>query len=198
MPGGAIDTVRLWGLIDRMRAGDPAAREGLLRAYYARLETLTRQMLLRYPGVRRWDDTGDVLHPALLRLLRALAEVRPDSTRAFLGLAALQIRRELLTLAQRYASRLGRRVGRAPAAERPASSEHPDKASDQRDLERWSAFHAGVDQLPEEEREVVSLVYYHGLGQEQAAALLGVTDRTVRRRWRRAMTRLHRDVEPGR
>src|SRR5262249_9592432 len=101
MTSAAIDTVRLQTLVDRMRAGDQAARDELVSGYYARLEQLTRQMLRNYPGLRRWEDTGDVLHPALLRLLRALDEVQPASTRAFLGLAALQIRRELLNLAER-------------------------------------------------------------------------------------------------
>src|SRR5262245_52572469 len=102
-----IDTVQLQGLVDRMRAGDLAARDELLRGYYARLERLARQMLRAYPRVRRWEETGDVLNPALLRLLRALEDVRPESTRAFLGLAALQIRRELLNLYQHYYGPLG-------------------------------------------------------------------------------------------
>jgi RNA polymerase sigma-70 factor (ECF subfamily) len=64
-------------------------------------------------------------------------------------------------------------------------------AEDPGDLERWTAFHEAVDGLPEEEREVVGLLFYHGLTKEQAAALLDVSERTVQRRWRAAMTRVH-------
>ena len=43
-------------------------------------------------------ETGDVLQNALVRLLRAIEEVKPQTPRDFLTLATLQIRRELLDL----------------------------------------------------------------------------------------------------
>ena len=46
--------------------------------------------------------------------------------------------------------------------------------------------------LPAEERDVVGLLFYHGLPQAEAAALLGVTVRTVQRRWQAALVKLHR------
>jgi hypothetical protein len=45
---------------------------------------------------------------------------------------------------------------------------------------------------PMEEREVFDLLWYHALTQAEAAELLQVTDRTVKRRWRSARLRLHR------
>jgi RNA polymerase sigma-70 factor (ECF subfamily) len=50
----------------------------------------------------------------------------------------------------------------------------------------WTEFHEQVDALPEEEREVFNLVWYQQLTHEQAAGVLGVTTRTVRRRWQDA------------
>src|SRR3954469_15290100 len=88
--------------LDRMRAGDREAREELLRALGHWLENLARRMLRGYPQVRRWAETGDVLQNALLRLLRALEVVRPESTRDFFNLAAVQIRRELIDLARHF------------------------------------------------------------------------------------------------
>src|SRR5947209_2117063 len=93
---------RIQGCLERLRAGDPSARDELFRQAGGRLERLARRMLRDFPGVRRWAQTGDVLQSALVRLLRALAEVRPASAREFLGLAAEQIRRELLDLARHY------------------------------------------------------------------------------------------------
>ena len=67
------------------------ARDELIRGFQGRLELLARKMVGRDPRVARWVDAEDVLQNALLRLLRALEAVRPDSTRAFFGLAAEQI-----------------------------------------------------------------------------------------------------------
>src|SRR5437868_627680 len=94
--------LHLW--LDRVQKGDLTARDELLKSVVHRLERLARKMLGRFPSVRGWADTGDVLQSALMRLLRALQEVRPPSVRDFFGLAAEQMRRELLDLA-RQASR---------------------------------------------------------------------------------------------
>src|SRR5438445_5611148 len=95
-------TVQLLGWLERMRAGDLTAREALFGHVCERLRRLTRKMLKGYPGVQRWAETDDVLQNALLRLLRALQEVWPASTREFFGLAAEQMRRELLDLARHF------------------------------------------------------------------------------------------------
>src|SRR5579864_4284153 len=183
MPEEAVNTVQLNDWVDRMQAGDLAARDELLRRTYARLERLARKMLQRYPTVQSFAETGDVLQNSLLRLLRALQEVRPHSTREFFGLAAEQMRRELLDLARHYTS--GKRGGvcKPLAAANSDSSMQldPAEAREPDDLERWCAFHEVVEQLPAEEREVVGLIYYHGWSQAEVAALFQITDRTVRR-----------------
>jgi RNA polymerase sigma-70 factor (ECF subfamily) len=45
--------------------------------------------------------------------------------------------------------------------------------------------------LPDEEREVVNLLFYGGLTQQEAARVLGVSLRTVKRRWQSARCRLY-------
>jgi len=57
---------------------------------------------MRYPSVGRWVEVEDVLQGSLMRLLRALESVQPTSTRAFFGLAAEQMRRELLDLGRHF------------------------------------------------------------------------------------------------
>src|SRR5437660_12900850 len=90
------------GWVDRLNRGEPDAREQLLSHASDRLTRLTRKMLRDYPGVRRWEQTDDVLQNALLRLCRALRDVTPPTARDYFRLAALQIRRELLDLARHY------------------------------------------------------------------------------------------------
>ena len=91
----------------------PAARTDLLAHACRRLECLTRQMLRGYAMVHRWEQTGDVLQAAMIRLCKALDEVQLKSVRHFYRLAALQIRRELLDLARHYSGPEG--IGSQPS-----------------------------------------------------------------------------------
>ena len=188
-------SARLQGYLERLRAGDRAARDELFRHVAGRLERLTRKMLQGFPGVHRWEQTGDVLQGALVRLLTALEDVRPASPREFFGLTAEQVRRELIDLARHHfgpqgagahhASAAGRADSLAPAHERPDLTYEPSA------LAGWCEFHEQVRELPEQEREVVDLLFYQELPQAQAAGLLGVTVRTVQRRWQSALLRLN-------
>lgn len=42
---------------------------------------------------------------------------------------------------------------------------------------------APVSVLPEEQREIVNMLFYEGLTQDEAAAILGISIRTLKRRW---------------
>jgi RNA polymerase sigma factor (sigma-70 family) len=180
--------------IERLHGGDASARDELLAHASERLTRLTRKMLRDFPGVRRWEETDDVLQNAVMRLCRALGEVQPPTVVDFFRLAATQIRRELLDLARRYAGAHGRganragadRAGKAPAA-RP---DPPDTTRDPDRLAAWTDFHRQVEALPAEEREVFDLLFYQGLSQAVAAAVLGVAEITIKRRWRAARMRL--------
>ncbi len=195
------DTFRLHAWLERIRAGDRAARDELLRHFCARLERLARKMLRHFPHVAQWVQTDDVLQNSLLRLLRALEHVQPDSTRAFFALAAEQMRRELIDLARHYFGPHGPGTHQAGATQGGATAtylpEPPDRADDPADLEQWCQFHQEVERLPNEEREVVGLIFYHGWPQAQVAQLLQMSVRTVRRRWESAMVLLHQALRGG-
>ncbi len=194
MADATPQTEQLRGWLVRLRAGDPAAPEELLRHVSDRLQRLTRHMLRGHPAVKRWAQTDDVLQGALLRLLRAAQQVEPGSMREFFALAAQQIRRELIDLARHFCGPQGAGTHHATpdpddggdwAAEWPANADKPES------LAEWSDFHAQIERLPDEQREVVDLLYYQGLSQAEAAALLDVTVRTVQRRWHAALVHLH-------
>jgi RNA polymerase sigma-70 factor (ECF subfamily) len=145
--------------------------------------------------VSRWEESADILQNAVLRLLRALEQAEMTSVRNFFGLAAEQMRRELLDLARRYRSR--RLQGPSHAAERGGTDpgvsvpEPPDATDDPDDLEKWCAFHEAVARLPEDQREVVGLIYYHGWKQAEVAEHMHVSKRSVQRYWAAAMVTLH-------
>jgi RNA polymerase sigma-70 factor (ECF subfamily) len=195
MSGSSLHTTQLRRWVERIRAGDHSAREEMLRAAHARLERLARKMLRRFPAVSRWEESSDLLQNAVLRLLGALGDVEPTSVRDFFGLAAEQMRRELLDLARRYRSR--RVCGPSHAAgpdgtkSRVSAPEPAAPAEDADDLDRWCAFHEAVERLPVEQREVVGLIYYHGWTQAEVAEHLGISKRTVQRHWAAAMVKLH-------
>jgi RNA polymerase sigma-70 factor (ECF subfamily) len=195
MPDSSLHTTQLRRWVERLRAGDRSAHEEMLRATHARLERLARKMLRRFPDVGRWEETGDLFQNAVLRLLRALQDVEPTSVRDFFGLAAEQMRRELLDLARRYRAQGIAGPSRAAAAarsdSRAAPPDPPAPAEDPDELEKWCAFHEAVERLPVAEREVVGLIYYHGWTQTEVAEHLSVSKRTVQRHWAAAMLTLH-------
>jgi RNA polymerase sigma-70 factor (ECF subfamily) len=190
----SLQTAQLHRWVERLREGDRAAADELLRTAGGRLERLARRMLRGFPNVQRWDDTSDVLQSALMRLLRTLGAVRPESIRDFYNLAAVQIRRELLDLARHFGGPHGLGANHAsipsaggslpPAHERVVWDEDPGE------LERWQQFHEAVERLPVEERAVVELRVYHGWEEAPIAELLQVSERTVRRWWRSASRKL--------
>jgi RNA polymerase sigma factor (sigma-70 family) len=173
-------TVEIQRWLDRLRAGDPAARARLLDTAGDRLHRLARKMLRDYPRVRRWEGTGDVCQNATLRLWRALEDVRPATPRDFFRLAALQIRRELINLAEHYFGPHGggaNHASVAPAADpnnrSPQVLEPPDRSNDPGRLLFWAEFHRQVEALPEREREVFDLLWYQELTQAEARRLAG-------------------------
>jgi RNA polymerase sigma-70 factor (ECF subfamily) len=190
-------TTIIQGWVDRLRQGDDSARAALLGCAAERLARLTRKMLKGYPGVARWEEPDDVLQNALIRLDRALKVVTPPTARDFFRLAAAQVRRELIDLARHYQGPRGlgahhvTHAGNDGSTGEPAMAPSaPDTTFDPGRLAAWTDFHRAVDHLAEADRELFDLLWYQGLTQAEAAAILGVTERTVNSRWLAARVRL--------
>jgi RNA polymerase sigma-70 factor (ECF subfamily) len=193
----ADNSTALQSLLDRALEGDDGAYEELIGDASERLRRLTHRMLAGFPHVRRWEETDDVLQAALVRLYRSLGAVRPESTKAFFGLAATQIRRQLIDLARHYYGVYGEGAlhhtdpGRQAADDPGGVLARASLADQPEDLLEWTAFHEAVDELPEEEKEAFSAVWYGGLSQKDVAKLLGVSERTIIRRMNRARLAIH-------
>jgi RNA polymerase sigma-70 factor (ECF subfamily) len=112
--------------------------------------------------------------------------------RDFINLAVLQIRRELIDLARPYdgPEGLGRHHLSQAGSDGSGTATNPLEASADTNnparLAAWTEFHTQVEALPDEEREVFNLLWYHGVPQHEAARLLGVTERVPKHRWRSA------------
>src|SRR5262245_54674860 len=74
-------------LMRRAQGGDQQAHNRLIARACERLRPLASRMLKGYPGVRRWEQTADVLQNALMRLHKVLSCMVPESSRHFWNLA---------------------------------------------------------------------------------------------------------------
>lgn len=185
-------TFRIQNCLERMRDGDASAQDELIRQAMARLERLSRKLYADFPGLQRWVGSDDVLQGAYMRLSRALAASAPDSPRAFFRLAALQMRRELIDLARHYRGPEGAAANHASrGSDQPTPQHRVESTFDPAGLVEWAEFHEAVANLPDEEREVAELLWYHDLSQQEAAEVIGTSLRTVKRRWQAARLALH-------
>jgi RNA polymerase sigma factor (sigma-70 family) len=186
----------------RLAAGDLSARDRILELCADRLRILAQRMLGRFPGVRREADTDDVFQNAALRLHRALGSLAAsgEAPRSLLALAATQVRRELIDLARRAGGPQSWSANHDTNAVPGGGGRlHVEEAvSAAESFERWEAFHAAIDGLPDVEREVVHLAWYLGASQTTIASVVGCSPRTVKNRWRSAREKivLSLDGEP--
>jgi RNA polymerase sigma factor (sigma-70 family) len=191
--GGPSASTTQW--LNLLRAGDTDALPRLIEHSCERLRALARRMLRRFPQVQRWEQTDDVFCEAVTKLHRALASVQPENSRHFYNLAATQLRRVLIDFARHYGGADGLGAHHATAQfnaneSAPPKYDSADTRNEPATLSEWTEFHELVESLPAEEREIVDLLWYQQLTQEQAAELLGVTTRTIRRRWQDARYKL--------
>ena len=189
------DTVSIQNWLVQLASGDESAREKLIQSAEHRLLCLTRKMLRTFPTVRRWEQTDDVFQNSVLKLHRALATVVPKNVAEFMKFAAMIIRRELIDLSRHYCGPQG--MGRKHESDlhlHTATYEAggiQGRGDEGSSLMWWAEFHEAVEAMPNELSEVVDLIWYQELSQPEAAELLGVSVRTVQRRWLEARLKLH-------
>jgi RNA polymerase sigma-70 factor (ECF subfamily) len=171
----------------------------LLAGAVDRLHVLCATMLARsYPRLKRAPlnlQSEELLSAVVERLIKAMRQVRPQNVRQFFALASQHTRWELNDLARRLddqeaAVELRESLAGAP----PESGGSQVSPNARRILE-------AIDRLPDDEREVFSLVRIQGLTQAEAAGLVGVSAKTVQRRLNRGVMLLSeslRDLAAGR
>jgi len=164
-------------------AAEPIVRELLERAV-GRLRLFCAAFLYKsYPRLTRPPvnlETDELLGGVVAGLLTALRTTRPPTVRRFFALANQHMRWQLNDLA--------RRLDEQPAvvsmpetgvADSPMSTTSGLTPDGRRMLE-------AIEGLPEDEREVFDLVGIQGLTHAEAAAVVGVSEKTVQRRLNRA------------
>ena len=162
---------------------EPIIRDLLDRAV-GRLRLLCATHLhRRYPRLARPPvnlETDELLGGLMAGLLAAMRTVRPQTVRHFFALASQHMRWQLNDVA--------RRVDEQPVAAALAESgvAAPPSSCDSCLTPDGRRMLRAIEGLPEPEREVFDLVRIQGLTQTEAAAVVGVSERTVQRRLNRA------------
>ncbi len=174
---------RVRALVDRARAGDPQAFHELVVLHQDRAYGLALR-ITRSPA-----DAEEVAQDAFVRAWLALPGFRGESS--FGTWLHRIVARRALDRAAALKARRGReegdealeRLAAPPAAGAPGDWEAEVRA---RRLERL------VYELPAAQRAAVTLYYYEGRSVEQAAAILGMPENTVKTHLARARAALRR------
>lgn len=198
-PGDAL----LQACLDRLAAGDPAAKNDLIAVAYAQFERRAHHMLTGFPAVRRSHDTGDVVQEACLRLVRSLDALQPENPRRFLGLAGLHIRQVLIDLYRRcrgpesYEANHATNVARQDDGDvRHRVDDAPARAADA-DQSAWERLHAAAEALDSADQELFHMRWFLGLTHGQIATQFGCSEKTVKRDWNRVKETLRQRAGEG-
>jgi len=175
---------------------EPIIRE-LLSSSVGRLHLLCRSLLHRsYPRLTRPPlslQSEEILSNVIERMMKAMKMVQPGTVRQFFALANKHMRWELNDLARKCDNEV-----RAVELRESAVGKPPESSLSQVSPNAFRILEA-IESLPEEEREVFSLIRVNGMTQSDAAAVLGIAVRTVQRRLHRSLLLLGeklRDLQP--
>ena len=172
-------------------AAEPIIRELLERAA-GRLRLLCATSLYKsYPRLSRPPvnlETDELLGGVVAGLLTALHAVRPSTVRQFFALAHQHMRWQLNDLARRLDKQPAVAALAESGAPAPPSSSASCLTPDGRRILE------AIEGLPEDDREVFDLVGIQGLTHPEAAAVVGISVKTVQRRLNRARLLLARQL----
>jgi RNA polymerase sigma-70 factor (ECF subfamily) len=167
-------------LIERAKRGDTHAYEELVHAYQG------IAFRTAYVIVRNSADAEDAAQDGFVKAWRALGRFRPGAPfRPWLLQIVANEARNRLRSAGRRAS-----LALRAAAQEPSGDAAPSPEASLLSAERRAGLLAAVNELPDDQRTVVSLRYFLGLSEQEVAETLDVPQGTVKSRTARALERL--------
>ena len=181
-------------LLDRARDGDPAAFDDLVARVYDELRLVARRQRRKLSASDTVNTTA-VVHEAYARLGSGDLPALNDRGH-FFRLAARAMRGVIVD----YARTQTRQKRGGPGRPAPLDEAGPVAAPSALDVHEALALDgalAGLAALDAEAAEVVEMRYFAGLSVEEVAEALGLSPRTVKRRWALARAWLLRELADG-
>jgi RNA polymerase sigma-70 factor (ECF subfamily) len=191
-------TAVLQGHLERALTGDAEARRRLLELTRDRLMRHARRLLHgQYARLEPFALTDDIVQQLYVKILqnqdRFWVNADGESVRTlaeFFGHTSAWLRDVLCDLLRKACGRDDNRPAALPLDGGPSDTgpwhEPASSTLDGEKLRRWTEFHKAVARLPDDLRAVFDLLWYQGVSQAEAAALLGIAVRTVKLRWMKA------------
>jgi RNA polymerase sigma factor (TIGR02999 family) len=183
---------RLTVLLARMKDGDRAARDALFETAYQELRRLAH-FRLHGGGRNTVLDTTALVHESYLRLIQT-GELDFEDRRAFFGYAS-QVMRSVIVDSAR--ARLAERRG--GDLQRMTLSTDLAQELGQGD-EGIVQVHEALQELEKADpraAQMVEMRYFGGYSDAEIAEVLGITERTVQRDWKRARMLLWVILKPA-
>ena len=179
---------RVASLLEVFEGGDRDALDRLLPLVYDELRRIAHRELQRERGDHTLSTT-EVVHEAYLKLAEHQRVSSGEQVR-FLAVAATAVRRALVEHARR------RDAAKRGGGQRPVTldEEAISVAGASDDLLALDEALTQLAALDERLARVVECRYFGGLTEDETAAALGVTARTVRRDWVKARGWLFREL----
>ena len=172
-------------LLARWRGGDDEALDRLVALIYHELRRLAGRYVSREsPG--RTLQTHDLIHEAFLRLI-GQRHVDWQNRAHFFGIAAQMMRRILTDHARRRSH-----VKHGGGLRLVALDDVPDGSAHDASIVAVDEALVELGAVNAELAQIVELRFFGGLEHDEIAALLGVSNATVRRRFRIAKAWLYR------
>ncbi|GGI84029.1 DNA-directed RNA polymerase sigma-70 factor [Polymorphobacter multimanifer] len=162
-------------LIAQWRAGDTESRDRLVEALYPELRTIASAQMRRERNVS--FSSGDLVNDAVLRLVQ-MGHVTLNDRAHVMALAARLMRNIVIDHAR--ARRTDKRAHvKIPLDEGLDGEKIPDLIALETALVRLGAIDAAL-------AELVEMRYFGGMGLGDIAIVSGLSETTLKRRWRTA------------
>jgi RNA polymerase sigma factor (TIGR02999 family) len=181
-------------LLQNVAAGDRAAIDAVFGALYPDLKRIARARL-RQQGHGGGLHTTTLVHESFMRLVQARS-LHLQDRRHFFAYAAKMMRNIIVDSAREH---LAERRGGGAEHVTLSGDEVEAVAGDGADTDLVRVHDAlrELEALDPALAELVEMRYFGGYDDLEIAELLGITDRTVRRRWDKARAWLYVALQDG-